>query len=562
MKHTNIWADQIFAQLSPKQRIAQLFHVKALSNLGEEHTQEILKLIEIGIGGGSFFQGTAPKQAELTNLYQSKATVPLLIAIDAEWGLAMRLDNIKPLPYNMTLGACDSPELVEKIGEKIGEQLRTLGVHINFAPVSDINNNPDNPVINFRSFGENKEKVAQNALAYMRGLQKKGVLAVAKHFPGHGDTATDSHLGLPIIHHSGERISNLEMYPFQELIKNKIGGIMTAHIQIPSLDDSPNTPATLSPKIIQKILKEELHFEGLVFTDALDMKGIADFVKQEEVAIRAIEAGNDVLLLVRDVEIAIAHIQEAIQTGRLHQEQIDKACYKQLVAKQNLGLDQLQEISLDNLEEKLNQNIDNLCLEVARKNSTVLKGANLLPLDVQKAASLSIGADDQVPTPHSASNLKDIAHHGIAVQKQENLFQTYLKSKKIGKTFQLSRFSSTLEFENISAELAQFDFLIVSLHNLGMKPTENFGITENLKKILQKLSELRPKILFCLFGNPYILNQLDISFETVLLAYQSTVYQEKAAAEVILGENLPTGKLPVRLNFLFDTQTNHENTSH
>ena len=271
-----------------------------------EHEVEVSDIIrKYGIGGIIFFQGTAEKQAELTNYYQKISRVPLLIAMDAEWGAGMRLANVDKFPYQMTLGAIKNDSLIYRFGEAVASQFKRLGMHINLAPVADININPENPVINYRSFGENRENVAGKTIMYMKGMQDNGVIATAKHFPGHGDTNVDSHNDLPVISHSRARLDSIELYPFRKLIEAGTGSIMTAHLNLPSLDSSSGVPSTLSPVIINDLLKNQLGFRGLVITDAMNMKGVTKYFQPGEADARALAAGNDVVEYVTDVEAAI-----------------------------------------------------------------------------------------------------------------------------------------------------------------------------------------------------------------------------------------------------------------
>ena len=268
------WVDSVLKTLTLDQQIAQTIWIAGWSNDGIEHEVEVSDIIrKYGIGGIIFFQGTAGKQAELTNYYQKISKVPLLIAMDAEWGAGMRLDNVEKFPYQMTLGAIKNDSLIYRFGEAVASQFKRLGMHVNLAPVADININPKNPVINYRSFGENREKVAEKSIMYMNGMQDNGVMATGKHFPGHGDTNIDSHNDLPVISHDRERLDSIELYPFRKLIEAGTGSIMTAHLNLPSLDSSTGLPSTLSPVIINDLLKKQLGFRGLVITDAMNMQG-------------------------------------------------------------------------------------------------------------------------------------------------------------------------------------------------------------------------------------------------------------------------------------------------
>jgi len=336
------WVDSVLNNLTLNEKIGQLFMVAAYSNKGPEHSQQIMQLIrKHHIGGLIFFQGDPNTQAKLTNIYQNYSDVPLMIGMDAEWGLGMRLDSVISYPRQMTLGAIRDDSLIYKMGRDIGRQMRRLGVHINFAPVADVNNNPDNPVIGSRSFGSDKENVASKSIAYMHGLQDECVLAVGKHFPGHGDTGEDSHHVLPVISHDSARLDSVELYPFRRLVETGVGGMMVAHLSVPAYIDEPHRPATLSPNIIQGLLKEKMDFKGLVFTDALNMRGVTDHFEPGVIEAEALKAGNDVLLYPGDVSRAVSHIKKQVRRGEISEEQINQSCRKILAFKYWTGMDTL-----------------------------------------------------------------------------------------------------------------------------------------------------------------------------------------------------------------------------
>ncbi len=319
------WVDSVFNSLTFEERLGQLFMVAAYSNKGPEHEAEITQLIEAQhLGGLIFFQGGPVRQANLTNHYQSKSKTPLFIAMDAEWGIGMRLDSVLQFPKQMTLGAAEDDGLVYMMGKEIARQFKELGMHINFAPVVDVNSNPDNPVIGYRSFGEEKNLVSRKSIAYMRGLQDHGIMANAKHFPGHGDTNLDSHFTTPVIHNSRERIMDIDLFPYRELIDAGLMSVMVAHLHVPSLGSQENIPTTLSSAVVTDLLKEEMNFKGLIFTDALNMKGVSNLYKPGEVDLMALLAGNDVLLYAEDVPKSKELILEAVTAGKISQEEIDE----------------------------------------------------------------------------------------------------------------------------------------------------------------------------------------------------------------------------------------------
>ncbi|MBD0261116.1 MAG: glycosyl hydrolase, partial [Cytophagales bacterium] len=312
------WVDSVYNGLTPDERIGQLFMVAAYSDANPAQVSGVEGLIgKYHVGGLIFFQGSPARQAHLTNHYQSLARVPLMIGMDAEWGLGMRLDSTISFPRQMTLGAIQNNESIYRMGTEVARQCARLGVHLNFAPVVDINSNPNNPVIGARSFGEDKENVALKGVAYMRGLQDHGVLASAKHFPGHGDTDADSHATLPQVGHNKNRLEETELYPFRKLFADSLQSVLVAHLAVPAYEKSKNLPSTLSRNIVTDLLQKQMGFGGLVFTDALNMKGVTKSYKPGEIEVMALQAGNDVLLFSEDVPEAVARIKKALKGRQL-----------------------------------------------------------------------------------------------------------------------------------------------------------------------------------------------------------------------------------------------------
>lgn len=350
------WVDSVYQSLNIEERIGQLFMVAAYSggpNLNQSQIEKLIKNHQIG--GLIFMQGGPARQAILTNEYQSMAQVPLLIGMDAEWGLGMRLDSVINMPRQMMIGASQDTTLMYDIAKAIAYQCKRLGVHVNFAPVIDVNNNPLNPVINSRSFGENKYLVSKMGIAYMRGLQDNGVMACMKHFPGHGNTNTDSHKDLPFINRSITELHNIELYPFKQLINAGVQSAMVAHLEIPSLEKIPHIPTTLSKKTIQNLLKTEMGFKGLVFTDALNMQGVAKYFKPGEVDLKAFLAGNDILLFSQDVPTAIVKIKEALHIGTITEIDLQERVKKILSAKYDYKLHQYKNIDIKNITADINK---------------------------------------------------------------------------------------------------------------------------------------------------------------------------------------------------------------
>ena len=330
-----------------------------------------------------FLQGGPVRQAKLTNTYQSVSEIPLMIALDAEWGISMRLDSALRFPWQMTLGSIQDEKLIYQMGAEIARQCKLIGVNINFAPVVDVNFNPENPIIGNRSFGEDPVRVAELGIQYMKGLQDNGVLACAKHFPGHGDTDTDSHKSLPIINHTKQRLDSVEILPFKNLINNGLGSIMVAHLYIPELDNTKNLAVSLSPKLVKGLLKEELEFEGLVITDALNMKGVSKYYEPGVVDVKALLAGNDVLLFSEDVPKAINKIKLAIKNGEITKEEVENRCRKILNNKYWMGLSEFSPINLDKVRNEVKVNNTHLINRKLIENSITLvqNYDNILPLN-------------------------------------------------------------------------------------------------------------------------------------------------------------------------------------
>lgn len=522
------WADSVLKSLTVDERIAQLFMVAAYSNKDKTHVKEIKKLVDkFKIGGLIFFQGGPVRQAKLTNYYQSNSKVPLFIAIDAEWGLAMRLDSTTKFPRQMTLGAIQNDSLIYGMGVEIARQCKRLGMQINFAPVVDINNNPLNPVISNRSFGENKYNVANKAAMYMKGMQDKGVLANAKHFPGHGDTDSDSHKTLPTVKSSRERLDTLELYPFKQLISQGLGSMMVAHLFVPSLDTTLNQASTLSKKVVTGLLKDTLGFKGLVFTDALNMKGVSKFYKPGEVDVKALIAGNDVLLFPEDVPTAIKKIKVAIDSGDISQKEIDKRCLKILQAKQWTGLNHYKAIKLKNLDNDLNTaNAELINRKLTEASLTLLRNKNnIIPLqnlDTLRIASLSLGYKELNIFQQTLSNYAPIKHFGIDKDAKSGAFDTVLSALK------------------------KYNLVIIDINNTNNKPDKDFGLTTLIMTMLKGVMK-QSKVIVNVAANPYILEKMDsLQFaDGVIMSYEDNDYSESYSAQLIFGGVAAKGKLPV-----------------
>ncbi|MBD8487911.1 serine hydrolase [Echinicola sp. CAU 1574] len=535
LKEKSQWADSVFQTMSPEERIAQLIMIPVYSNRDRVHEDSIASLVErYKVGGLIFFQGGPGRQASMTNRYQKLSKVPLMISIDAEWGLGMRLDSTMSFPYQMALGGIEDESLIYEMGREIARQCKRIGVNINFAPVVDINNNANNPVIGFRSFGEDKENVTSKAMAYMEGMQDEHVLANAKHFPGHGDTNVDSHKGLPLISFSRERLENTELYPFRKLMKNGLGSVMVAHMSIPVLDDTPNLASTLSKPIVTDLLKGEIGYEGLVFTDALNMQGVAKFYPPGIVDVKALLAGNDMLLNTMDVKTTIEEVKKAISNGEITQEELDKRVKKVLQAKAWLGLDDWKPVEMENIFEDINSSkAKYLNRQLVEASMTLLRNKEeVLPIEDladEKLAFVALGTDKETAFQRGLSR--------------------YVEADKII----VPKEASIEELQMIKELLEGYSKVIVGVHDLGLKASvKNFGITAEMNFFLKELIKEKPTIV-AVFGNVYSLDKFEAldQADAVIAAYQESALTQDVASQIIFGGVGAKGKLPVAVNTTF-----------
>ncbi|GAB3811181.1 hypothetical protein GCM10028895_01100 [Pontibacter rugosus] len=457
--------------------------------------------------------------------------MPLWLAMDAETGVGMRLDSTMYYPSQQMMGAIADNGLIYQMGLEVAAEFKRLGMHINFAPVADINNNPNNPIIGYRSFGEDRLDVTAKSLAYMRGMQAGGIIAVAKHFPGHGDTDVDSHHDLPIIPFGKQRLDSLELYPFKQLIAYGVGGIMVAHMHIPQLDSTRNLPSTLSEPIVTGLLRKQLGYRGLIFTDAMVMKGVTKYFSPGEAEARALMAGNDVLERLNSVPKAIRAVKAAIARGDLTQAEIDRRCKRILAAKQWLGLDKYKPIPLENLVDNLNApGADTTNMAMAEAAITLLNNRkNLLPLRQRrfpKIATVSIGA------------------------KRVTAFQRQVRQQGINTTdFYISRKANAKETKKLWQKLRKYDVVLVAMYGPSIRPSINMGYSKDATKLVQQLAA-SDKAAITLFDNAYAINQFPgiEKSRALLLAYQPHFHAQAAAAQLVFGKIAARGTLPVTVN--------------
>ena len=531
------WIDSVYNSLTPDQRIGQLIFAAAYSNLGKKHVDMITEYIsEYQIGGLIFFQGGPKRQALLTNMYQSYSKTPLLIGMDAEWGLGMRLDSCVSFPRQMTLGAVEDISLIYQMGEEIGRQCRRMGVHINFAPVADINNNPSNPVIGSRSFGENSWNVARRSVMYLSGLQQQHILTAAKHFPGHGNTSVDSHHTLPLVKSTYAGFDSLEWHPYKEMIRNNLTGVLAAHIHVPNLDDTPDLAASLSRRVLTDILRDSLHFKGLVYTDALNMRGVTSYFKPGELEVKALEAGVDVLLMPTDIPKAISAIKTAIDIGRIDAKQIEISCRRILAAKEWAGLNKYQPIDLTGLHahlnspdaDLLNRRLVEASLTVVQNNDSILP---LKRLDKEKTAILITG------TSLANNFLRTLSLY------EENDYYFFDKTTTVQQTNAL--------FE----KLKTYSRVIVGIHNTSSNPDYGFGILPNVRSFVGRLTG-STNVVLCLFAPPYALSSFTNKdkMSAIVVSYQETPLAQDYTAQLVYGAIAGKGRLPVSVDSIYHSQ--------
>jgi len=527
------WVDSVFKSLTKDQRIAQLMVIRAHSNLGADHMAKVTNDIKkYNVGALCFFQGGPVRQANLTNFYQDIAQTPIMVTIDGEYGLGMRLDSATRFPYQLTLGALSDTNLVYRMGLAVGEQCKRLGVHVNYAPVVDINNNPNNPVIGYRSFGEDKYKVTALGIAYMKGMQDAGIMACAKHFPGHGDVDVDSHYDLPVIKKVRSQLDSMELVPFRAIAKAGVGSMMIAHLYIPSIDNTANRATSISKNSVTGLLRDNLGYEGLTFTDALEMKGVAKYFPGGTIAVEALIAGNDMLCLPASVPESIDAVKKAIKEKRLSWNDIDAKCKKVLHEKYKLGLSNMSPIALENLTADINAKTDIIRKEAARKTLTFVKMVNpkgfrneylSLPLKkTQKIAYVAIGASEETAFGKRMKN--DLGADVFFFSYKDSLPKggTIIKAINTGK----------------------YDAVVIGIHNINLGRANNYGISNAAIKFWQQLNTSRSVTL--VFGN--VLSSANFcQAATLAVCYENDDIFQNNAADWIEGQFTAEGKLPVRV---------------
>ena len=511
------YADSLYAKLSMDERIGQLYIVALYTNKDQNHISGVRKLVEQErIGGIILMQDDAEQEIALVNEFQKKSRVPMLFGMDAEWGLYQRIKTAHKFPWAMTLGAIQDNNLVYEMASKIAEDAKKMGIYWNFAPVVDVNTNPKNPIIGNRSFGSDVQNVIAKSLAYAQGLQDNGVLAAIKHFPGHGDTDVDSHLDLPVVKHSLERLNKIELAPFKALMDKKIGGAMIAHLYVPQLEKGKNIPASISYDIVTNLLKNKFRYEGLVITDALNMNAVAKKYPAGELDLRAFKAGNDVLLFSQDVPTGKKLIKEAIQKGEISEKRLEESVKKILKTKYLLGLQNLRPLSSEGINNALNNDSHAKISEKLYANAlTLLKDEKqLFPLREKEVYYLPL----------------EEASHEVFLQE----LSKEIKVKKIS-------------FKEILS-IPENAVVIIGLHKDNSTAYKPYRVSWESKRLINQVKS-RNKVILNVFGSPYALQDVDISgISSVLVSYENNPLSMKATAEAYLGKQKINGRLPVVVN--------------
>jgi beta-N-acetylhexosaminidase len=555
------WADSLLGELSLDQKIAQLFMVHANGkNLDEVHYQIVDSLIlNYGIGGVIFFQSGPNELKKLLNRYNNLSKLPLLAGMDAEWGVSMRLDSVQKFPWMMSLGACREDNLIYQFGQVVASEFKELGLHINFAPVVDINNNPNNPIIDRRSFGSDKVLVANQALAYMKALQDNNILACAKHFPGHGDTDTDSHYSLPVLNHDRARLDSLELFPFTKLIHNGLGSIMIAHMNLPKID-TLGIPSSFSQTLIFDILKKDMGFQGLVVSDALNMNALAGYNQAGERELKAFLAGNDILLYPSDIPAAINLIKSKILDDKLLEQQLNHSCKQILMIKKWVGVFDPKAKSnsrFDFISESSNQ----LNCDIAKHAVTVLKNQNnIIPISNEqvmsavkektidnKIACVLMGPDSRYKNDTDG---KIYSNSDVFYERLNNYIpiSKYIYDSDLNQLIKETTNPYDKNPPVNSTSLLDYDVVIVGLHY----PDNNFWEKHRLSKqdimFIEKISQ-RNNVILSVFGHPRLVNDLPLdNINGLILSYQNSVSFQDITAQLIFGSFPAKGRLPLSLD--------------
>ena len=512
------WVNQTYKSLSQDEKLGQLFIVALYTNKGEGFISNIRSIVEKDkIGGIILMQDDPAKEIDLVNEFQSKSKVPLMIGMDAEWGVFQRIATAHKFPWAITLGAIQDKKVIYKMAQKIAQDCKRMGVNWDFAPVVDVNTNPNNPIIGNRSFGSDVQNVIASGLAYANGLQDANILAAIKHFPGHGDTDKDSHLDLPVVSHSLDRLNTIEIAPFRALMDKGIGGVMVAHLYVPHLEKQKGIPASISKSIVTDLLKIQLGYKGLIITDALNMGAVAKQYKAGELDALAFKAGNDIMLFSQDVATGKKLIQQAIDRGEIPESRVEESVKKILLTKYYLGLNEYHPIDSKNINEDLNNESHKKVVQKVYAHAiTALKDEKkLLPLDCKETI--------------------------YYVPLEEAPYQTFYNQLQLGVNVILKK-------ANEINDIPSHSKVIVGLHKDNSTAYKPYKISENSKLLLKSLAQ-KHSVILNLFGSPYALKDIKINdLSTVVVSYENNDDAMVATAKALLGKTKIQGKLPVLVN--------------
>jgi len=533
----SIWVDSIYNTLSLEEKFGQLLMVRANQSKKDYIPTLDQYIKEYNLGGVCFFAASPQAQISQTQKWQKIAKTPLLIGIDAEWGLGMRLSNTISYPFALTLGSIHNDSLIYQMGRQIGQECQRMGIHLNFAPVVDINNNPNNPVINSRSFGDDPINVANKAAMYMHGLQDAGIIATAKHFPGHGDTGSDSHYTLPIVSHEKARLDSIELFPYKQLIKEGLSGVMVAHLYVPAYENEDNLATTLSPKIVTQLLRKDLGFKGLIVTDALDMKGVTKYFPSGEIEVRALLAGNDILLLPENIPAAINGLKKAYESGRIPQDLLEKKCKKILSYKYDLGLQKKPTIDGSKLMQDL-VTPKSLALKekLFQESITLIKNDDILPLSSHTKQSLAI------------------VNFGW---QKGNTFEKIAAKYTEASYFNLPKSLSIPQNDSIYQLLESFDLVLFNIGKTTIFPQRSFGITSSMVELIEQ-TNARHKCIINLLGSPLAIQKYFShveDFDAFILSHQDNSITQRLSVQMIFGALEFKGELPIRISAKYPTGT-------
>lgn len=531
------WADSVFRTLSPDEKIAQLIVVRSSSidsrtgkvSFFEEKVE--LAIRQFNVGGVCLFQGGPVRQALMLNRFQQISKLPLYVSIDAETGLGMRMDSVRALPRQMMLGAVADPAIIYEYGRWVGRQCKRMGIHMNYAPCVDVNNNPDNPVINDRSFGENKEKVAEYGILYMKGMQAEGIHTCAKHFPGHGDVAVDSHLDLPLINKTRQQLDSLELFPFRKMIQAGVDAVMVGHLFIPVIDDREHRASSISRNNVTGILKNEFGFKGMIFTDALEMKGVAKYFPGGEISSEALAAGNDLLCLPEDIQGTIESTKQKIRKKQLSWSDIDNSVMKILRAKYDAGLANWKPVDTAHLAEDLNALSPSIRKRVAEQAITMMR------------------YDDPRAFPLQRSRSGKVAYLAFGISN-DNAMARRMRSDFNADVFYYNYAKDSLRNNSLLQLLTtRYDAVVIGFHQLRRFPAGKFGISEGALRLVQLLQGKVPNTVL-VFGNPYAAKYVSDA-KNIIACYEDESLIQETAADMLLGYQLMRGQLPVTVSPAF-----------